>query len=505
MDRNGYSALVLLLAALSLTGCGGGGEDTNPSGPGQQQPATTYISLQSDTGDYIGAGKSYEYTRSNAKITVTATGGLFKVSITGDEWWTGFFKVPDSLSTLQPGTYANVARYPFHNPAVGGLEWSGEGRGCNTLTGSFTINAATYENGVLTSIDLSFEQYCESGTTALRGEIRWDVNDTTQPPGPVVPPPAGLWEPPPGAVPATGSYVYLESQPGDYIGAGGTYLYTKATATLTVNLIGNRLTVSVNGMENWSGDFQAMDTLIRLEPGYYGNLRRYPFHNPTAGGLDWFGEGRGCNTLTGWFVVDAITYNNGMLATVDLRFEQRCGTAPAALRGKIRWDVNDTTQPPGPVVPPPAGLWEPPPGVVPASGNYVYLESEAGDYIGAGKTYLYTGATATLSVTAIGNRLAISVNGTENWSGNFQAMNVLTQLEPGYYGNLQRYPFHNPTAGGLDWFGQGRGCNTLTGWFVVDAVTYTNGSLTAVDLRFEQHCEGGAPALNGKIHWTSAG
>jgi hypothetical protein len=81
-------------------------------------------------------------------------------------------------------------------------------------------------------------------------------------------------------------------------------------------------------------------------------------------------------------------------------------------------------------------------------------------------------------------------------------MSTLTQLQPGYYADLQRYPFHNPAKGGLDWSGMGRGCNTLTGWFVGDSVTYTSNVLTAIDLRFEQHCEGFAPALHGNIHWT---
>ena len=40
-----------------------------------------------------------------------------------------------------------------------------------------------------------------------------------------------------------------------------------------------------------------MSTLGQLQRGYYADLRRYPFHNPAKGGLDWFGEGRGCNTL----------------------------------------------------------------------------------------------------------------------------------------------------------------------------------------------------------------
>ena len=78
----------------------------------------------------------------------------------------------------------------------------------------------------------------------------------------------------------------------------------------------------------------------------------------------------------------------------------------------------------------------------------------------------------------------------------------LSQLQPGYYGSLQRYPFHNPARGGLSWSGQGRGCNMLSGWFVVDAVSYVGGTLKAIDLRFEQACEGFMPPLRGQIHWT---
>jgi hypothetical protein len=51
--------------------------------------------------------------------------------------------------------------------------------------------------------------------------------------------------------------------------------------------------------------------------------------------------------------------------------------------------------------------------------------------------------------------------------------------------------------------GQGRGCNTLTGWFAIDSYTLTAGALTGIDLRFEQHCEGGTPALHGQLHWTN--
>jgi hypothetical protein len=81
-------------------------------------------------------------------------------------------------------------------------------------------------------------------------------------------------------------------------------------------------------------------------------------------------------------------------------------------------------------------------------------------------------------------------------------MNTLSQLKPGYYGGLQRYPFQNPIKGGMDWSGNGRGCNTLSGWFVVDQVSYSLGVMTSIDLRFEQHCEGGTAALHGAVHWA---
>jgi hypothetical protein len=154
--------------------------------------------------------------------------------------------------------------------------------------------------------------------------------------------------------------------------------------------------------------------------------------------------------------------------------------------------------PPGPVAPPPAGLWQPADGATPAASTYVYLESEPLDFIGQGKKFTYTDATLTFAGSD--NLVSVTVAGTETWSGDFVGMSSIAQLQPGYYGNLHRYPFYNPFRGGLDWSGQGRGCNTLTGWFVVDSVTYSGATLTALDLRFEQHCDGSIPALHGKIH-----
>ena len=67
---------------------------------------------------------------------------------------------------------------------------------------------------------------------------------------------------------------------------------------------------------------------------------------------------------------------------------------------------------------------------------------------------------------------------------------------------IERPP--NETQAGLDWYGDRRGSNTLTGWFAVDSVTYANDALTGIDLRFELHSEGAAPALHGVCqHYVS--
>lgn len=496
----------LMAGLLFLGACGGGGSGASNNNTGGIPPGPeiepTAINLSSDPGDYIGGGRDYSYSQADSIITLTVAGAYLSIQIQGDELWTGDFLLPDSLTQLEVGTYSNLTRYPFHDASVGGLSWSGEGRGCNTLTGSITIENVTYDGDALTSIDLQFEQYCEGGTFALRGDIHWHVDDATAPPGPAAVP-AGLWAPAAGVTPATGNYVYLESQAGDYIGQGATYLYTLATAQISFNVADAHLSISITGNEFWYGDFEGINTSGRIEAGYYGDLKRYPFHNPVKGGLSWSGEGRGCNTLTGWFVVDRVTYDGATLTAIDLRFEQHCEGGGPALNGEIRWDINDDTGAPGPSEPP-AGLWQPPVGVLPPTANYVYLESEPGDWVGAGATYLYTPFDSQISTESTEAFLGIRVDGDERWFGRFQGMASLSRLQVGYYGDLQRYLFHNPAVGGLEWSGEGRGCGTLTGWFFIDSVTYDGDTLTAVELRFEQHCEGAGPALYGAIRWDAS-
>ena len=138
---------------------------------------------------------------------------------------------------------------------------------------------------------------------------------------------------------------------------------------------------------------------------------------------------------------------------------------------------------------------------IPESDIDFYLRSDPGDYIGGGVNHTYTPANAAFTVAISPDGLLVGVGDSiDSWAGRFAPMNTLSALEVGYYPDLER--FVNPTRGGLDWSGAGRGCNTLRGWFAIDQLTYTADSVTALDLRFEQHCEDGIPALHGAIHWV---
>lgn len=135
------------------------------------------------------------------------------------------------------------------------------------------------------------------------------------------------------------------------------------------------------------------------------------------------------------------------------------------------------------------------------TGSYVYLQSDTGDYIGGGISSSFTSADAQFYTSVNGGHLSVTIIGNQSRSyGDFMLPNTLSTFQPGYYGNLTRYPFNDPALGGLNWDKDGRGCNMLIGSFTVDNVTYSSGRLSAIDLHFVQHCEYQSPALYGWMH-----
>ncbi|HVX64411.1 MAG TPA: Ig-like domain-containing protein [Pirellulales bacterium] len=149
----------------------------------QGAPVTT-LTMVSDPGDYIGQGKTYNFSTTTGSFSVThytiATSyqNMVKFSYQDqnpNEWWYLNFIAPQH-ALLVPGVYDNAARALFEMDSQPGLDVYGDGRGSNTLTGSFTVTQAVYDaNGNVLNFDATFEQHSEGATPALRGEIKYNA------------------------------------------------------------------------------------------------------------------------------------------------------------------------------------------------------------------------------------------------------------------------------------------------------------------------------------------
>ena len=77
-------------------------------------------------------------------------------------------------------------------------------------------------------------------------------------------------------------------------------------------------------------------------------------------------------------------------------------------------------------------------------------------------------------------------------------------LVPGAYEDATRWPFQAAGAPGLDVHGEGRGCQVLSGRFVVLEATYDgSGKVQSFAADFEQHCENAVPALFGSVRYQA--
>lgn len=465
-----------------------------------------YFYLDGDPSGIPGYRNRYLNTAADAVFAAFTDGGYLQADIKGAQQWVGHYQLPTSNGQIQPGLYDGLPRFMYPGQPTSGEDWNGEQRGCGDSSGWLAIDSISYSAGKLSAVDLRFEQVCNGTPLPLHGVLHWRADDTVVPPGPSTTPPAEFWRPAAGTVPAAGNYVYLQSDRSDFIGAGATYKYTPADTIISISETAGYVEVKVDGDEHWTGNFKTMSSLDHLQPGYYGSLREYMVHDPAIGGFSWYGEGRGCNTQEAGVIVDSVSYENGKLSALQMRFEQHCETNPGALRGEIRWAASDRSAAPGPVMPIPPALWRPPAGVTPASGNYVYLQSEPGDFIGDGKTFINTPQNAQITASVDGGRLHVAVDAGIGTDGKFESyfvpMNTLAQPQAGFYDQLRMWPIFNPARGGMTWSGRGHGCNSGISWLAIDSITYANGILTSLNARFEQHCDFRTPALRGEIHWA---
>ncbi|MFG1645213.1 hypothetical protein ACGFMK_33430 [Amycolatopsis sp. NPDC049252] len=147
------------------------------AGVAQAQPvATGSLSFSGDEGDYISGGAAYAYsTESKDRLTVNGSEDHNHIGVSVDgangDWWYLDLAAPRGEG-LTARAYDGATRYPFQEAAAPGLSLDGNGRGCNTLTGTFAVQNVVFgPHGYVQALDATYEQHCEGGTAAARGEV----------------------------------------------------------------------------------------------------------------------------------------------------------------------------------------------------------------------------------------------------------------------------------------------------------------------------------------------
>jgi len=146
--------------------------------------SNTYLCMVSDTEDYVGSGKIWIYNLTDATFQVAighgSQEGVWVDVESPDVTWNLQFNGPTSQQFVAGG-YENVDRSSFS--PLAGLAVSGDGNGCNTITGKFEILELEYfENNHSITVEgfsANFEQHCEGQAPALRGYIRFFPSTNT--------------------------------------------------------------------------------------------------------------------------------------------------------------------------------------------------------------------------------------------------------------------------------------------------------------------------------------
>lgn len=393
--------------------------------PGAQaaDAPTSFVTMVSENGDYIGGGTNRLYRPGDGTVDVTGSvSGQVSVNVSGGPSGDAFdltFAAPPG-ETLAPGSYDNAQRTAFRSAGHPGIDIDGDGRGCNETSGRFTVLDVAPD---LSRLWLVYEQHCEGAGPALFGEVRY--NEPGGDSDLLVAPDRIAW-------------------PDEYPGVSG-----RIVPVTLVNTGSSPVTVSDASVTDGAADFSvAGNTCTTVAVG--ADCTVYVGFKPSTGG-----------SRTG-----TLTINDSTAAgshTVSLSGQ--------GIAGYTSWSMH----------------------------------SNQGDWIGQGQDYAYTPTNATIGASGSESRVGIGMSTPDgSWSATFESDSGHLLLPGTTFTGATRYPFNSTSDPGMDISSPGRGCNTLTGKFTVQQAAYEGGQLQQFAVTFEQHCEGGQPALYGSIAWHAA-
>ncbi|MFL6283292.1 MAG: hypothetical protein ACJ74Q_09150 [Pyrinomonadaceae bacterium] len=144
------SAAAILLTCLLLAGLAGQRASAQTAAAATD---LTQLSMSGDQGDYIGGTTAYSFKPEDGTFSAQASDQTgdgqpdyltigFNGTGSNGHWWYLNFSTVRLGTNLVPGVYTNAERAPFASNGHPGIDIFGDGRGCNTITGSFRIHEA---------------------------------------------------------------------------------------------------------------------------------------------------------------------------------------------------------------------------------------------------------------------------------------------------------------------------------------------------------------------------
>ena len=315
----------LLLPAFAFVLISTAGISFLSEAPSGAAPVTS-ANLVSEQGDAIGQGATYSFP------TVTYNGlrggyPTFTVSNATDSFQV-WFAAPVGQA-LTPGTYDDAERFDFRAAGLPGLDVFGDGAGCNTVEGSFTVYQAVYDgSGDVESFSAQFFDHCEGAYPALMGNLSY--NATVAPP----PLPAEAPEPPESAA------INLLK------GANGGTAQDSTFSIANPNSIAN-----ANGYYTGAGELefylsnepQGSQFQVYLTPPSGSQLAvgTFPIGGSNGASLFVTGDGACGSVSSGSYTVYAISYDaNGILNSFAAEFDEQCSGESGSLYGEVRYNSN---------------------------------------------------------------------------------------------------------------------------------------------------------------------
>lgn len=354
---------VVLLCQFVLSACGQAEKPDTHGGDIDQAPTYARIVIESSMAS-VTPELDVAYTQSNAVFTVEDQGEQVFVRIFSDEGlWGAHLVLPEQKQLVQP------VEWPGHGDIPGSVDQyslvftgpalltgrAGPNYSCHSAA-DFAIEQVQYSQGKLSQLGFRFETSCNSTIEKFSGSVFWNKLDQTKVPGPIKLIPEDFWKAEESLLPADGNYLYIHSSsPDDPVAKGMDWLFSEPEFAFSVSafdldvlpydIFSKDLRVHISDKlaeyPRTAGvlEFVPMNSLNKLEQGYYTSLHSDPFDNPARGKLSWKQDNESCVSSISAMLIDHVSYTNGLISALDARFSHSCGKSidVNTLYGQLHW------------------------------------------------------------------------------------------------------------------------------------------------------------------------